>query len=667
MEVSGGKLYKMRDDAQEELKKLVRSAAAQVTAPAAATRKEIADLYTSRDSDARSIFFRDIPDGGISIDQIPEATRVSAFVPAQTMANLFLSRLRVILSALVPGTPTIEVKARTPGAVYAAEYQNELTEWVADHGKLKEAMRKAAFYGMVSPYFALKFVPKPDEKREYDRVDFEALDPSSCGFEPYAKRFSWHTYESDYGSLPKSWRKFGKKKGWERIQVTEVYHPGFRYGGAKGKAPMSIWISEISGKTPSTSDSILALASPNKSEKAGAPRLDKYVGTEDLPAVPLVMKSFLEPAPGEALPPAEVLPWIPLMRMIVRTLAQLDKEVQTLNNIHLYDKEAVRTEVIQQIIDSKPGDRIFVGVDVDDSARGVNFTLRPVEMSSMIQHYLAALNTYIGLFDDITGAGPIERGISSQPEKSATEAAAITQNSSRRNKDRLEVMASAWGDIARVHHAWQRKLYGKSVTVPLPNGVERKIPVPDAELAYFSFRVDPVDLEHISRRGEIESTLTFLGQATQTISNFRGSVPRVIREALRIAGKAMGITDVDLFLEQPTLERGPVDRYIKYLQKGTPLIVLPQDDHELYIQYYTATLQQLSGDPNTPVDRLRAMARVIQEHQMHVARKDQQQMAQMAAGTQGAAPGQGPQADNRVAAPAVAAGGVPLIQPRGQA
>jgi hypothetical protein len=656
------KIFQLDHETQTELKKLVQSAHKLVQGPTQATIEEITNIYSSRDASGGTVWIQDnIPDQGIAINEMPEAVRVGKWAVPETTANLFLSRLRTITTALVPGTPTLEVKARIPQAVYAAEDQNNISEWACDHGGLEAAMRRCAFYGMISPHFAVKFVPHEDEKDVWKKATFEAVNPALCGNEPFGERFSWHTYEADWGSLPESWREAvpfesGAEpyRPWMRVQVCEVYHEGFKYGADFSKeegCPMSIWISTQSMRT-----------------QAGNFRknfeLGNYIGTEVLPSCPLVIRSFLEPAPGEAVPPAECVSWLPLMRMIVSTLNQIDHEIRTTNNLTLYDREAIREEAMAKVSQAKRGTRLYVGVDVDNAERGVNATMRPVELNPAINLYLSALQTYIGLFDDITGAGPMERGMPQNPEKSATEAAAITQNASRRNKDRLEVMAAAWGEIARVHHTWQRRLYGKSITLPsVRGGLTYSVDVPNPKTAAVGFRVDPVDLEHISRRGEIESTLTMLNQASQTIANFRGSTPRLIRELLRRAGKALGIADVDLMLEAPILEQGPVDRYMRHLQTGEPLLVLPQDDHMLYVSYYMSIVQQHGNDEKVDMESIQEVVIALQKHQLHVQRAQEAQVQSMQQGNRQDAPGQGQTADN-VAAPAMAAGAAPMLGPR---
>ena len=103
------------------------------------------------------------------------------------------------------------------------------------------------------------------------------------------------------------------------------------------------------------------------------------------------------------------------MRMIVQTLVQIDREVRTSNNTILYDKNAISDDAIQAARNVSPGGTVFIGVDADDNTRGVNATMRPVEQSTVLNEYLAALQTYMRLFDDVTGVSPSDRGHGIQP------------------------------------------------------------------------------------------------------------------------------------------------------------------------------------------------------------------------------------------------------------
>lgn len=609
-------------DAITELSSLFAAAKSALRDPLKSNEKLIADIYTGRDP-VGGLSGLVIGSQGISAAVLNEPTSVGSWRPPETTANLFLSRLRQIVTQLTPGIPTFRVKARVPGAAHLADKQNQLLRWMTDHGHLREAMRKAAFMGMLSPYFGAKLSVNRGEKVPYRRVKYEALEPRDCGYEPFHRRFVWHAYDMQYGDLPDTWIPSsyadagGDPPPWTIVRVTEIYHEGFRHGtdspGSLGRCPMSVFVSAPSSATTSAPN----LNSPLR---GAADELGEYVITEALPACPVQIANFLDPAPGEDVAAAEVLSWIPLMRMIVQTLVQIDREIRTLNKTVLFDKNAISEDAIDAVRQVAPGGTVFVGVDPDDTARGVNATMRPVEQSSVLGEYLAALSTYMGLFDDVTGVGPGQRGVASNPRKSATEAASITDASNRRNQDRLEVMALMWTRLAQSAFAFQRKIFGMSVDIPLANGTIRTLPVPDPTTADFTFEVDPVELGHLSNQGDIQALMQWLTVTTQTQQAFATGIPRMTREALRRLGNAMGIEDADLFLDAPTIEFGPEERYIRHLQTQQPIAVYEDDQHDLYIAYY-AKMQAAAlsrGDSEIAIMELR---QAVDFHRLHAARR----------------------------------------------
>jgi hypothetical protein len=262
------------------------------------------------------------------------------------------------------------------------------------------------------------------------------------------------------------------------------------------------------------------------------------------------------------------------------------------------------------------------------------------------------------MLDDVIGTGPMDRGTPVNPEKSATEARSITVNANKRNKQRLEVVAAAFSELFRVQHAYQRDVFGPTAIVPVGDRI-RTIPVPDPETAAFTFEVDPIDIEHLSRRGEIEGLLAAIAQTTQTIGVFRGSIPRVIRELLRRYGKAVGIVDSDLMLDAPVLEQGPHDRYMKALQEGTSIQVSPQDDHEAYVAYYEQKVGEIAANPALGTfGGLPALQGAIKEHKLHLSRAQIQQTAPTGNQTNLGA--------SDANAPALAAGAPPNLTPTTQ-
>jgi len=634
--------YTLNTEAAQKLRSLVEEAQTALREPLAGTEKLIGDIYAGRDplgGAARLILGEGIPLDQLNID--PDSTRT--WRPPETTANLFLSRIRQIVTALTPGVPSIAVESRVPGASRMAEYQEEITAWAAEHGNLEESMRRCAFLGLLSPYVGCKLVYDADAEHPYERLSFIPVEPGDCGYEPFHRRFSWHTYQKQWSDLPKSWRPDtggAAPNAWDIVSVTEVYHEGFRHGSRKiGKYPMSIFV-ELGGDESKSNN------------RRAEPSIGQYVYSDNLPETPLRIVSYLDPAPREDIPPAEVLSWIPLMRMIVQVLIQINREITTVNKVVLYDKAAISDDVIATVQQAVPGATIFAPVDVDDSVRGINATMRPVEQASVLGEYLASLQTYLTLFDDVTGVGPLDRGAATNPRKSATEASSIVAASNRRNRDRLEVLAGLWSDMARVQHSYQQLAYGDAIEIPLPGGMSRTIPVPDPIVANYGFRVDPVEMGHLTRRGEVDTYFNWLTTVTNVMGTFKSAMPRMVRESLRRLGKAMGVEDVDLYLETPVLEEGPQDRYIEHLQTGRPIPVQPTDQHELYIDYYGRMLDR-AVELGAGGASVGALTRTIDKHKALAARAQ----ANMSPGLQTApVPGVGSQGqvDNQIEAAVLA-------------
>ena len=654
-----GKQFQLSEEAATELLSLVTSAMDAIRGPLKGNSQLIADIYTGRDPLGAAGGL--IPDQGIPAQRLYDPLSVGSWRPPETTANLFLSRLRQIVTNLTPGVPTFRVKARVPGSAHLADKQNMLTRIMTDHGHLREAMRRAAFLGMLSPYFGIKVAYNKAEKIPYMRVQYQALEPEDCGYEPFHRRFLWHSYDIQYSDLPDNWQpelaESDIPKPWSIVRVTEVYHDGFRHGAASasfGGCPMSIFI-KLAGEASSNE---VRLSSKDQESEFGT-----YVITESLPACPVVIGNFLDAAPGEDVPASEVLSWIPLMRMIVQTLVQIDREIRTLNKTVLYDKNAIDEDALQVVKHVAPGGTVFVGVDPDDAVRGVNATMRPVEQSAVLSEYLAALSTYMQLFDDVTGASASDRGIPSNPRKSATEAAAITDAASRRNQDRLEVMALMWTRLAQTAFKFQREVFGEAVDVPLANGVIRTLPVPDPMTACFTFDVDPVELGHLSNQGDIQALMQWLTVTTNTQQVFAQGVPRMTREALRRLGNAMGIEDADLFLDAPVLELGPEERYIRHLQTQQPIAVYEDDQHDMYIGYYSK-MQEAALARHDSEMAIMALRSAIDVHRMYATRReDVINPAQIGEVVPGIGAGTGEE-DNNIQA-ALATGQVPDAIPQG--
>lgn len=625
-----------------------------MASPRKETAKLIADIYTGRDPAGLAQIL--LGEQGMPIGEYQEALKTSSWRPPQTTANLFLSRVRQIVSNLAPGVPSFRSKARVPGAAHLSDTQNRLLRILTDRGDLRKAMRKAGFLGLLSPYFGLKLSIDKDEEFPLERMSFEAVEPARCGYEPFNRRFSWHTYYMQWADLPAPWRPKlepgDEMKPWATVKVTEVYHKGLALGLEGKGCPMSIFVER---DIPDTVEG-------DKRTRETTDSFGEYTYTEFVPACPLIIDSFLDAAPDEDVPAAEVLSWIPLMRMIVQTLVQIEREIRTTNNTILYDKRAISEKHMQFLQQSVPGARVYLPVDADDQQRGVNATMRPIEQSSELDKYLAALSAYLRLFDDVTGVSPSERGLPSGPRKSAHEAAAITEAAAKRNQDRLEVMAGMWTKIAQVIFAYQREVLGPKVLIPLSKNVVRTLIVPDPKAARFAFDVDPVELGHLSNAGDLQAQMQWLNTLATTQQAFPSGMPRMVREALRRLGNTMGIEDADIYLGAPTVEVGPEERYIKHLQTQEPILVLETDQHDMFMAYY---LQMQSSIINSSGDEQQVLALedAIQMHRAYAARSgaaiNRSGGADVIPGV-GVGPGE---VDNQMAA-AFATGGAPPVMPQ---
>ena len=114
----------MTEESVNALRAIVEDSLSDVSAPLEGTEKLIADIYTGRDplGGAANLV---LGDGGWPWNDIPDPTSTSKWTPPETTANLFLSRVRQIVTQLTPGVPSIKVKSRVPGTSSLADYQKE--------------------------------------------------------------------------------------------------------------------------------------------------------------------------------------------------------------------------------------------------------------------------------------------------------------------------------------------------------------------------------------------------------------------------------------------------------------------------------------------------------------------------------------------------------------
>ena len=638
---------KLNEEQSSALRDLVEKAMKDVRPNITANQEIIADLYTGRDPGGVE---HTLPSEGVPWNEMPDLTGGTHTAP-DTTANLFLSRLRQIVVSTTPGRPNFEISPLVPGAVHLTETQQTLTDVLLRQTNIQEVFERAAFLGPTQNYFGIKLLPDPNNADVLERLQFEAIESEFCGYEPHQRRFSWHTYNKQWGDLPKSQRptiKPGMRKmnDWDMVSVTEVFHEGLSMG-KQYKYPMSSFVN-LEGKI--------------WERRRKTPRLGDYVGTEGLPAPVLIIDRYLDPAPREDVPPAEVSSWVPLMRQIVQVLVQIVREINSTNSEILYDADAIPMDIIDHVRRVQGGKKVYIPVNVNDAQRGVNSTMRPVERNTPLGDYIATLRMLLGLFDDVTGVGPLDRGAPTNPEKSATEAAQLAGAADRRNQDRMRVLARMWGKVAELLFDWQETLYGSTLEVPTALGITRNYNIPSAETARFAFQVDVAELSNKSRAQQMNTLMTAHTLLVNDAANLQDpNALRMVGESRRRLLKALGWIDVDLYDTSIMGETGPLERYTEMLETGNTIPVYADDNHEAYIAAYLRIAERAlaTQNPDVPIAMLQL---AVEEHQNYL---QEQQMQVSPAGPQSPVPGVNAmgQADNQVAAQ-MAAGMTPEQTPQ---
>ena len=610
------KPYILAELAHAKLRELLYEAAREVRLPIEGQERLINDLYTGRDANAAGLTNSSSLSNLLSL--YPDRAVTGTWSPPEMGINIMLSRLQQLMGAMVPSKPTFHAKARVAGAARLAETQNKIAQFASDHGKLRAAMKEAAFQGMMAPYFGARLQVNPDARGPWERIQYASVAARDCGYEPHSRRFMWHSHRVQFGDLPAHIKSKIDPKNplnpWDLIRLTEVWHEGFRFGHKDAEdiktCPVSYYLM------------------PEPLDPASAPDFDKdpaerdfgqYVLTENVPACPLVIGAFNEPAPGEDVSPVEVVAWLPHIRKIVQTLVQINREVRNLNTVQLIRKGAVDKKTLDSLIqDGVPSETVYIEVDTDDSESGVNATWRPVEQSDNLNSLLTVLQTDLALFDDMIGLSPMERGMAQNPRKSATEAQSITAASSRRSRARLEVIAAAFSDLFQVQFAYQREAFGTTIDIPRADGIAERLDVPNPQVAYFAFEVDPVELGHLTKQGDADALFNALTVVTNTLATFQGAIPKPARVLLRDVLTAQGYPDADALIELPTMEGTPQDRLMEHLLSGAPIEVSAEDQHQAFIAYYSGIGGKLiSGRPDAAAEVETAIA----QHNVHLRRQ----------------------------------------------
>lgn len=607
-------MVKLSLEQSNALAQLVAEAQTSFEGVTTGTAQLINDLYTGRDPSSGA----QLPLEGAPFSPTVDPERVSSnWNYPQIGANLFQSRARQLVTELVPAVPTFHCEPLVAEATHLVEHQNKLMAWSTRNGNLKQAARDAALFGLLGSHLGMKVVVDKKHPHLEKRLKWIAVPSSHCGYEPQLKRFKYHTYQCQWKDIPKEMypeNYDGQLNPWDVVTKTEVFHEGFEYQG-KG-CPMSVFLDTGHGKKEPQQYSVSQ--APDFEKKP----LGEYVGTVDLPACPLYIDSFLDPAPGEYIAPPECASWIPVIRSIHADIRQIEKEVGRINNIVLYDKEAFDPDHIAAVAQNPSGNELYLAVDTSQATNsferdnGVSHKMRPVERSSSLGELVTALQTHMMLLDEVVGASRMNMGLPQGPRKSAAEASILAQAGSRRSRDRLSVMADLFSAAATASFAFQREAYGKSVKFPTRSELIEVIEVPDAKVARMAFRVEAVELGNLSKQGQLEThsaSLTLLANLRQQAPDL--ITPEIIVSEARKALMAYGNVEAAERLKLPPDRGGPLERIRNFIYGITIEIpAYPEDDHETYISAYQReiAIAATNAVASVPVREIQA---ALQKHQ----------------------------------------------------
>ena len=646
------KKYKIADEAKEALGAAVRAAMLEARSRIHQDQRDVGELYTGTLSITRHMpDYERLPAEGLPAGTPHPTTATVIGRRSTTAANLFYSRLRQVVVQTTPlGIPAWRPEALVGEAVGLVEDQQTILDSVAASSGMEYAVERIAALLPTQNWYGVRARFRSGKGPIFGAVEgWEIIEASHCGYEPHHHRFSWHTYTVQAGDAPTFLQDYIRdhlqRKSWENVTITEVFHGDFDLGvkySALPKVPTSFFVSGEEELYP---------------RKRVTPELGELVVTTDIPSAELYIDRALDPAPNEDLPPSEVSNWIPIYKSIIRVLDQILHEVETTNSITLYERDAFKLDVIEKIQKAPPGEKIFAPVDTQDAGaenpRGVNATMRPVERNSALSEYIATLNILLSMYDDVTGVGPLDRGLSSNPEKSATEAAGLFQAAGDRRRDRLRVIARTLAAMGYMFMARQRKLLGSTTTVVLSDTQSVDVRVPDAPMA---IRLNSSALENMSRADSLEAQLTMHTTLVNDAANFQSpSALRMLDESRRRLLKKMGWKDIDQYMDIYPDSRGPFERYIKALHTGEAIKVLESDNHATYIQTYADIAAQ--GD----ADEALLQAATVKHQRIAQRLQAQSQQADPQAPIPGVSATGG--IDNQVAA-GIGTGNLPLPTPQ---
>lgn len=638
---------RLPEDAQKALAQEVAQAQALFQGSVDGVNRILNDLYTGRDPASGGV-----PEGGVPWNQpITDTTSVGQnWMYPQVGANLMQARVQQLVTELVPAIPSFQVEALTAEATHLAEDQADFMPWLCRAGNLRAAMRRSAMHGLMGPHFGVKVCVDKDAPVE-ERIRFEAVPASHCGYEPKHRRFMWHQYTIQWGKLPKEYRPKGlqtEPQAWEPVQVTEVYHKNF--GDYRGKkCPTSYFVTVGDKKA----DAHFVASEPDRQP------LGDYVCTVELPCCPIYIDHFLDPAPGEDVSAPECASWVPILRSIHADIRQIEQEVGSINNIVLVEEESVDDDQIADMRNNPMGETVYIKVKAHNDAgeyTGVSHKVRPVERNSALNEIVGALQTHLQLLDEVIGVSSLDRGVAANPRKSATEASAIVQANNRRTRSRLTVLSDAFGALGGILYNFLPMAFGKSVKMPLANGLNKTIEILNPATARMAFRVEPVELGNLSKQGQVEThaaSLTLLTNLRQQAPDL--IPPTLVVEEARKYLKTLGNHAAAAALQSPVMAGGPLERIRDFVYGRTIEIpVNPTDDHETFIAAYQAEIQAAALQPGTNIP-VAEIQRALAAHQQFANTRPQPAAPQSPVPGFSATGG----VDNNTAA-ALEAGGVPI-------
>jgi len=593
-------------DTIQQLGQDVAQATQYLTSALQDSRSLIAAIYKGEDPDnPGNYILPGLPNyGSISI---------SSHVFQDATANLLFSNVQTLLAALYPATPTIKAVPAVGGATELAEQQTKLHQFVFSNADATNAWQRAILYALFHGYAGLKLLYKksgPINKR----IRLEAIDPIACGWEPFLHRFSFHSYYIAVSELQPEWRKGLPNnlqlKPWETLRITEVYLHG--YAGVN--------------------DTMVVFANPEaqKNEPQALdlwqqpPGIGQPIAEQKTKTNPIAFVRFTEPAPGEDVPPAEVVSWLPLIRLITTILRKIEREVLLANRLLLYDGSSIKPEQIQQIDIGganeywlKVSPEGFEGV-INAEFSGVSNRVRPVERDSLLPDLVASLNVARDMLEEVTGIRQIQKGIFPGGRQTAAEVQVVSSNAELRNLVRREAITAAFTQLARAVHDIQRDVFGEYIELPSKAGIET-ILVPNPQIAQFAFRIDPVELGHLARRGDPNATLTALQILTQVRAQFRGAMPPEIRFMVRETLKALGIQEYDnLTIAPPMSEDDPVMAVTEALLEGRDIVAMPGQDHEAHMAVIQQMLNRELAKPQPNIELVNKLKNGLDAHRIAI-------------------------------------------------